>query len=65
MVWTQQKQKLLRRGVNNTQKNYTEKDLNDLDKHDGVITHLEPDIWSVKLSGPEEASLQTKLVELM
>ena len=34
---------------------YTEglykKDLNDSDNHDGVITHLEPDIWSVKSSG--------------
>ena len=30
---------------------YTEelyqKDFNDLDNHDGVITHLEPDIWGV------------------
>ena len=24
------------------------KGLNDPDNHDGVITHLEPDIWSVK-----------------
>ena len=32
-----------RRGGKNTQ-NYTEKDLHDLDNHDGVITHLEPDI---------------------
>ena len=35
---------------------YTEelykKDLHDLDNHDGVITHLEPDIWNVKSSGP-------------
>ena len=35
---------------------YTEelykKDLNDPDNHDGVITHLEPDIQSVKSSGP-------------
>ena len=44
MVWTQQKQKILRRGGKNTQKNYTEKYLNDSDNHDGVITHLEPDI---------------------
>ena len=35
-------------------KDYTKtpgkKDLNDLDNHDGVITHLEPDIleWEVK-----------------
>ena len=27
-----------------TQKNCTKKDLNDPDNHDGVITHLEPDI---------------------
>ena len=44
MVWTQQKQKILRRGGKNTQKNYTKKDLQDPDKHNGVITHLEPDI---------------------
>ena len=35
---------------------YTEelykKDLHNPDNHDGVITHLEPDIWSVKSSGP-------------
>ena len=35
---------ILRRGGKNTQKNYTNKDLNDPDNHDGVITHLEPDI---------------------
>ena len=48
---------------------YTEelykKDLNDPDKHGGVITHLEPDIWNAKLSGRYEASLWTKLVEVM
>ena len=35
---------------------YTEelykKDLNDPDKYDGVITHLEPDIQNAKSSGP-------------
>ena len=35
---------------------YTEelykKDLHDPDNHDGVITHLEPDILEVKSSGP-------------
>jgi len=35
---------ILRRGGKNTQKNYTKKDLNGLDNHNGVITHLEPDI---------------------
>ena len=37
-------------------KEYTEelyeKDLHDPDNHDGVITHLEPDILYVKSSGP-------------
>ena len=33
-----QKQKILRKGGKNTQKNYTKKDLNDPDNHDGVIT---------------------------
>ena len=34
---------------------YTElykKDLHEQDNHDGVITHLEPDSWNVKSSGP-------------
>ena len=43
MVGTKQKQKILRRGSKNTQ-NYTKKGPNDLDNHNGVITHLEPDI---------------------
>jgi len=45
MVWTYQKQKILRRGAKNTQKNCTKKDL-DPDNHESVITHihLEPDI---------------------
>ena len=38
------KQKILRRGGKNTQKNYTKKDLHDQDNHDGVITNLEADI---------------------
>ena len=28
------------------------KDLHDADNHDGVITHLEPESWNVKSSGP-------------
>ena len=27
------------------------KDLHDLDNHNGVITHLESDIWDMKSSG--------------
>ena len=28
------------------------KDLYDPDNHDGMITHLKPDIWNAKSSGP-------------
>ena len=49
MVWTQQKRKILRRGGKNTRKNYTKKDVHDPDNHDGVITHLEPDILECKV----------------
>ena len=38
------KQKILKGDDKNIQKNYTKKDLHDSDNHDGVITHLEPDI---------------------
>ena len=47
---------------------YTElykKELHDQNNHDGVITNPEPDIWNVKSSGPQKASLQKKLVEVM
>ena len=45
-----QKQKILRRGGKNTQKNSTKKDLHDPDNHDGVITHLEPDILECEVN---------------
>ena len=37
-------------------KELCKKDLHNPDNHDGVITHLEPDIFA-KSSGPLEASL--------
>ena len=46
-------------------KKYTElykKELHDPDNHDGVITHLEPDILEYEVKW---ASLRTKLVEVM
>ena len=43
-----QKQKRLRRGGKNTQKNYT-KNLYDPDNHDGVVTHLELDILECEI----------------
>ena len=49
---------------------YTEelykKDLHDPDNHDGMITLTQSQTsWNVKSSGPQKASLQTKLVEVM
>ena len=48
---------------------YTEelyrKDLHDSDSHDGVITDLEPDILECEVKWALEASLRTKLVEVM
>ena len=55
----------------NTQKNYTKKDLNEPDNHDGVITHLEPDIlecevkWTLGIITTNKASCSDGLpVEL-
>ena len=44
MTRTKQKKKILKVGGKNTQRNRTDKALKDSDNHDGVITHLEPDI---------------------
>ena len=48
---------------------YTEelykKDLHDQDNHNGVITHLQPDILECEVKWALKASLQTKLVEVM
>ena len=41
------------------------KDLHNPDNHNGVIIHLEPDILECEVSGPSEASLWTKLLEVM
>ena len=48
----------------NTKELY-EKDFHDPDNHDGVITHLEPDILECKVKLALEASPQTKLVEVI
>ena len=44
-----QKQKTLRRDGKTTEKNYTKKDLKYPDNHDGMITHLEPDILECRI----------------
>ena len=56
---------ILRKGGKNIQKKVYKKDLNDPDNHDSVVTRLRPESQSVKSNGPQEASLQQKLVEMM
>ena len=41
------------------------KDLHNPDNHDGVVTHLEPDILECEVKWALKASLRTKLVEVM
>ena len=41
------------------------KDLDDPDNHDGMITHLEPDILECEVKRALEASLWIKLAEVM
>ena len=41
------------------------KDLHDPDNHDGMITHLEPDILECDVKWPLESITRTKLVEGM
>ena len=55
--------------IKNRQQEYTEKlckkDLHDPVNYHGVITHLQPDILECEVKWPQEASLQTKLVEVI
>ena len=43
----------------------SKKDLNDPDNHDGVITHLEPDILECEVRWVLGSITRTKLVEVM
>ena len=53
-----------KRGQKYTEKLY-KKDLHNPDYHDGVITHLEPDILECEVKLALESTLQTELVEVM
>ena len=50
---------MLKRGGKNTQENY-KKDLHDPDNHDGVITHLEPDILECEIKWALESITMNK-----
>ena len=53
---------MLRGGGKNTQKNYTKKDLQDPDNHDGMIIHLEPDILECKVKWALESITMNKAI---
>ena len=54
------KQKILRRGGKNTQKNCTKKDLQDQDNPNGVITHREPDTLECEVKWALESITMNK-----
>ena len=58
MVWTQYKQKIKKRWQEQTEELY-KIDLHNQDNHDGVITHLEPDILESEVQWALE-SITTK-----
>ena len=58
-------QKILTRGGKNTQKNYTKKYLSDSDNHEGVITHLEPDILECKVRGIGGDRIPAELFQIL
>ena len=56
--------------IKNRWQEYTEEmyknDLHDPENHDAMITHLESQTsWNMNSSAPQEASLQTKLGDVM
>ena len=59
----------LTEGIKKRWQEYTEelykRDLHDPDNHDGVITHLEPDILECEVKWALESITRTKLVEVM
>ena len=50
MVWTEEKQKIFKKRWQEYREELYKKDLHNPDNHDGVISHLEPDIleWEDK-----------------
>ena len=63
MVWTKQAEYIKERWQEYTK--VYKKDLNDLDNHDDVIIHLEPDILECEVKWALGSIMTTKLVEAM
>jgi len=63
MVWTKQAEDIKERWQEYTK--VYKKDLNDLDNHDDVIIHLEPDILECEVKWALGSIMTTKLVEAM
>ena len=63
MVWIKQAEDIKERWQEYTK--VYKKDLNDLDNHDDVIIHLEPDILECEVKWALGSIMTTKLVEAM
>ena len=63
MVWIEQKQNM-KRWQEYTEELY-EKDLHNTYNHDGVITHLEPDILECEVKWALESITMNKAVDVM
>ena len=63
MVWIKQAEDIKERWQEYTK--VYKKDLNDLDNHDDVIIHLEPDILEYEVKWALGSLLGTELVEVM
>ena len=59
MVWTSQKQQILKKWQEYTEELY-ENDLNDPDNHNGVISYLEPDILECEVKWALESITMNK-----
>ena len=62
MVWTNRRKDIKKRWQEYTEKLY-KKDLHDPDHHDGVITHLEPDILECEVKWALESITMDKASE--
>ena len=51
---------MILRAGKNTQKKYTKKDLHNSDHHDGMVTHLEPDILECEVKWALESITMNK-----
>ena len=63
MVWDLTEEEDIKKRWQEYTEEYTERDLHDPDNHDGVITHLEPDILECEVKWALESITMNKASE--